>query len=792
MTDTNCYWKEALTLSHLASFGSGSTLVTDLVRQEAQSQKLTTTPESYHGTPGLLPALSQYWNALLKEIQRMVIVYTPVFSSYQYERLRQGQIRVLSLLPGVQHDRITCQLENINFDTEYSDYTALSYTWGNPNTQKKFPIYINGSMFIVLENLYGALVALRLKDKAYRLWIDAICINQVEEEKKDGQKTEKEIQIPLMGRIYRQAARVVVWLGSSKNDSDFVLDSISQRDVEQMKSSRFFKSFAKLIQREWFSRTWIVQEVALNATPPLLLCGSDRKISWIQLIASFWLVSNMFRSLEEQHRAEDLAIDPIPVNLSTVDTIFELVKKTIKHDKERDNALMAIAERSTVHRLQATRLDYQQPKRARKIPVQRLLSLFRKFSATVAKDKVYGILGLLDEQAAQHFPVNYNKTELEVFQNATQYLLNHEHGLMLFWQFPFPLSKSIRGAKWPSWLPMTPCRFLLPFSTRSSEPKWPSWVPRMASTEPGFLTAGDETWALQQQIRPIHMDRILEGLAILGIPPPGPELDISNGVLTTEGYLVGAIKYTVESQISSTGTTESDPSASANFPFSNRQLSQKIGIRQSDFDACETEADRDVLYARIMDSMEEIQRRFISKKDDQQVLRSLVKVDQAVRTNQRFSQDGKTWLKCIWGGLLEGYGDLKDLSASEIHQALLQIVGSSEPPAADHIPENWKLPQPLPRPAKLLLDAIRQVFCYPKHFFTLDVPVFGVTSSGTREGDVLVFAFRPWFSPVILRPRSDGKFHFVGPAVIPPAMRRGFIQINAGSGLFEMRTFTIV
>jgi hypothetical protein len=52
------------------------------------------------------------------------------------------------------------------------------------------------------------------------IWIDAVCINQ-----KD--KAEKVTQIAIMGNIYRQAAKVVVWLGRPENDSDLVLTALS-------------------------------------------------------------------------------------------------------------------------------------------------------------------------------------------------------------------------------------------------------------------------------------------------------------------------------------------------------------------------------------------------------------------------------------------------------------------------------------------------------------------------------------------------------------------------------------
>jgi hypothetical protein len=61
--------------------------------------------------------------------------------------------------------------------------------------------FLNGTT-----NLFSALVRLRKQDVPRTFWVDAICINQ-------GDDAEKTHQLALMGRIYKEAARAVVWLG---------------------------------------------------------------------------------------------------------------------------------------------------------------------------------------------------------------------------------------------------------------------------------------------------------------------------------------------------------------------------------------------------------------------------------------------------------------------------------------------------------------------------------------------------------------------------------------------------
>jgi len=85
-----------------------------------------------------------------------------------------------------------------------SNYDALSYVWGSPVGSRT--ITVNQQRLLVTNNCEEALRHLRLPTKERRLWVDAITIDQ-------GNSTEKEAQVKLMGDIYRAAKQTVVWLG---------------------------------------------------------------------------------------------------------------------------------------------------------------------------------------------------------------------------------------------------------------------------------------------------------------------------------------------------------------------------------------------------------------------------------------------------------------------------------------------------------------------------------------------------------------------------------------------------
>lgn len=90
--------------------------------------------------------------------------------------------------------------------TNAPEYYALSYCWGTrrPNVA----IQCNGTNLLVTETLAQALVQIRqhlhqqlaLSSEVHWLWIDQICVNQVD-------LAERAQQVQLMGAIYSQAIR---------------------------------------------------------------------------------------------------------------------------------------------------------------------------------------------------------------------------------------------------------------------------------------------------------------------------------------------------------------------------------------------------------------------------------------------------------------------------------------------------------------------------------------------------------------------------------------------------------
>jgi hypothetical protein len=175
---------------------------------------------------------------------------------YRYSPLPEsGSIRLLRLIPSDENARIECQL----FDYPLQElgegthlYEALSYAWGDPNNLRY--IFINEHNLPITKNLHSALLCLRDRFIDRVLWVDALCINQNDNEEK-GQ------QIRLMAEIYSKASRVIIWLGQAEKDSDLALEIIhlaaDDTSTNSLGNELSKQAIRTLLQRSWFKRIWV-------------------------------------------------------------------------------------------------------------------------------------------------------------------------------------------------------------------------------------------------------------------------------------------------------------------------------------------------------------------------------------------------------------------------------------------------------------------------------------------------------------------------------------------------------
>lgn len=172
---------------------------------------------------------------------------------------------------------IHCTLEKVSL-FQNPQYEALSYTWGDSRDTR--PIRINGEIVRVRTNLEAALRRLRAEGHI-KLWVDALCINQSDDE-------EKALQVRQMKSIYSKASSVIAWVGVEAEESSRVLDVMlllsngapwkSIQATWREDRFDFWAALKAFLRRPFWSRVWIIQEtsVPLNLS---IQCG-PRHISW--------------------------------------------------------------------------------------------------------------------------------------------------------------------------------------------------------------------------------------------------------------------------------------------------------------------------------------------------------------------------------------------------------------------------------------------------------------------------------------------------------------------------------
>jgi hypothetical protein len=185
---------------------------------------------------------------------------------------------------------------------ENPKYEALSYTWGDETPTET--IYLHGHEFQAFENTAVALRRLRSKSTESTLWIDAVCINQMDLQ-------EREEQVSLIDKIYKHAEQVIIWLGEHRESGNVPMKSLAthtsslsnnvgmwraqknsqvQRgwgrmstavkmgEAERAQLDGEIGEVAELLDRLWWRRVWIVQEIVL-AKKSIVMCRSDQ-VPW--------------------------------------------------------------------------------------------------------------------------------------------------------------------------------------------------------------------------------------------------------------------------------------------------------------------------------------------------------------------------------------------------------------------------------------------------------------------------------------------------------------------------------
>lgn len=367
---------------------------------------------------------------------------------FEYSALSAREIRILVPDDMQPTSGLSWSLRKASIDDQGLYFTALSYAWACHTHPDTFPISCNGRQLRVHYNLYSALpfLARRYNNDdllATPYWVDAICINQLDDE-------EKVSQIRLMNMIYRQADRVLVWLGLALKPQ---WQNLIPRAIELL--PLLIKEFARsrhpgpgarltpnfmvdrelaylgrdgweailhLLRNTYFRRVWMVQEVAL-AKDLVFLCG-DHEIESKLMEEAVSDSSHITR-----WTLYDLATGK-PMRIQAEyhdDNIVFAIRNVVNYDGEEGNAHQTI----------------------------RIANMLDDQACFAPQDRVLGILGMVQEEFGSASEGLHTFTSIADLYTRFSTLLFEASGLtrMQWWYYMSMAFRKNRIEGLPSWVP---------------------------------------------------------------------------------------------------------------------------------------------------------------------------------------------------------------------------------------------------------------------------------------------------------------------------------------------------
>ncbi|KAL8366555.1 hypothetical protein RB595_010421 [Gaeumannomyces hyphopodioides] len=343
-------------------------------------------------------------------VQRLRSSIDPKESAALYKDLPKDSVRLLRLLPHQdENSPIECRLIacSILGSGRTHPYEALSYVWGSK--ENELPIYINDVKQSVRANLHHALSHLRDCFVERILWIDAICINQDNDE-------EKGHQVQFMAKIYAKASRVIVWLVDPPNNGDQAdngdqtsggsraLEAIrvaaaaehaaaKEQRVDSRLDERERRAILGLLGRKWFQRIWVLQEVA--AARHVLIKYGSTEIDGYAFCVGLGVLGPFYKT----HPNLQALIPPIAHLIR--DAVFRR-----RHDRNDTNRLARFS------------LNIR--------PLAELVDMYHSRKATVPLDKVYALLGMSSDDPAAKIEANYTSSWEDLFRKLIHFSLSNQ------------------------------------------------------------------------------------------------------------------------------------------------------------------------------------------------------------------------------------------------------------------------------------------------------------------------------------------------------------------------------
>lgn len=346
---------------------------------------------------------------------------------YKYQSLKPKEIRVLQLRPGGEEEPLEGSICQVPISAA-GDFIAVSYNWGS-QAKKLQDCYLETSAgrLALTFSLSSALRALRRVSRL-SIWADGICINQED-------PREKALQIGMMGQIFETAHQVVAWLGHEHDGSRQAIEALarlrpqsqlpplklnahdqtapSHKPAEARNHDQFpWDSINTLLERPWFRRVWITQEVVLPSQVTVM-CGRS-EIDW----------DHFFEAIAMSERAANRG----------------------KHQSPDDFKFLPAAGPAYALGMARRRLKDE----GRRHGLLKWFELFAHAKASVEVDKLFAFLGLAHDGDGEDFNPDYESTREGVIRRYAMGFLRQGQVMELLYRAG--LSKSYQFCSWiPRW-----------------------------------------------------------------------------------------------------------------------------------------------------------------------------------------------------------------------------------------------------------------------------------------------------------------------------------------------------
>ena len=359
---------------------------------------------------------------------------------FRYEPLSKDNnkrsTRLVQLLPGSTGEPIQCSIMNVNL-YDNPDYEALSYCWGD--AANPIRVYSGKEYIDVTRNLHDALVKLRDAENSRTLWIDAICIDQCDLQ-------ERSQQVGIMKQIYKQSKKTLVWLGPETGDTAKAFELIpyllkvfceafhgKPRPIrldrclmehpsilQVYQQVRLIEPFIQLEQRPYFSRIWILQELAVSYNKVTLLWGQF-SLSWEEYVAAAFTFACFEIRKADIHKP--------------LGAFLEVVMPALQLETSETTTLISLLDR------------------------------YRQQESTDPRDKIFALLGIAGSKDISSLgcKVDYTSDVVEVYTNLARSYIQRDGNLDI-------LGYVQRGSSipyLPSWVPNWTNQGDIPINFRS-------------------------------------------------------------------------------------------------------------------------------------------------------------------------------------------------------------------------------------------------------------------------------------------------------------------------------------